>query len=90
MGQIRTAESGPALGVWGSTSGGLVAGYHNGMAVTDVPDLALLDNEARRDAYRAQAKVSDIDAHPSFRPMVAQLVEQYKADRPELFADEPR
>lgn len=58
------------------------------MAVADVPDLALLDNEARRDAYQSQAKVWNIDAHPSFRPMVAQLVEQYKADRPELFADE--
>ncbi|MCP5035464.1 MAG: hypothetical protein GY939_27000 [Actinomycetia bacterium] len=60
------------------------------MAVTEVPDLALLDNEARRDAYRTQAKIWDLDAHPSFRPMVGKLVEQYKADRPELFADEPR
>lgn len=58
------------------------------MAVTDVRDLALLDNETRRDAYRTQAKAWDIDAHPSFRPMVVKLVEQYKADRPELFADE--
>lgn len=78
----------PALEGVGSTSGGPVTGYHHGMAVTDVPDLALLDNEARRAAYSAQAKVWDIDAHPSFRPMVAKLVEQYKADRPELFADE--
>jgi hypothetical protein len=71
----------------GSTAGGWVAGYGHGMAVTDVPDLALLGNEACRDAYRTQAKVWDIDAHPSFRSMAAKLVEQYKADRPELYAD---
>lgn len=91
MRRIRNADE-PPLAVWrcrGSTCGGRVAGYDHGMAVTDVPDLALLDNEARRDAYRTQAKVWDLDAHPSFRPMVAELVEQYRADRPELFTDEP-
>lgn len=58
------------------------------MAVGNVPDLALLDNESRRDPYVTCAKVRDIDAHPSFRPMMAELVERYKADKPELFQDE--
>lgn len=58
------------------------------MALADVPDLALLDNETRREAYLNYAKVRDIDAHPSFRPMVDKLVERYKADRTELFEDE--
>jgi aromatic ring hydroxylase len=58
------------------------------MAMADVPDLALLDNESRRDAYLTHAKVRDLDAHPSFRPMVAELVARYKADKPELFQDE--
>ena len=89
--EVRDADELPAgVEVWGSTLGGGVTGYVHGMVVTDVPDLALLDNEARRDAYRTQAKVWDIDAHPSFRPMVAKLVEQYKTDRPELFTDEHR
>ena len=58
------------------------------MAVGNVPDLALLDNESRRDAYLTYARVRDIDAHPSFRPMMAELAERYKADKPELFQDE--
>lgn len=59
-----------------------------GMAVGNVPDLALLDNESRRDAYLTHAKLRDLDAHPSFRPMVAELVARYKADNPDLFTAE--
>ena len=91
MGQIRNVdEVSFGVGGVGINFHGTLAGYHLGMAVTEVPDLALLDNEARRAAYRTQAKVLDLDAHPSFRPMLAKLVEQYKVDRPELFTDEHR
>jgi hypothetical protein len=57
------------------------------MASLEVRDLALMDNEARAEAYRTKAKIWDLDAHPAIGPMVAALVERYKADRPELFAE---